>query len=422
MINLSNQNLNYLESEEDLIEVKPRKRQKSKVVQSLKLKFKKEENTKCKDDQETPNETGKSVIRITNEELNSSEMVFFCTPKAESNVKILPKKKTKHDGKESSQSTECEIIKSLYPETSSSNNFYAVVSERNIKTDTKDSLSINTVNNVVKELQTEENFVATVLAVNNLTTEIKTESYSMPPITTNIIPPTTNDTNGINIIPPAMTVNNLRTEIKTESNFEILTKTTGILETHNRQYQTSKEIGEKLTNQFSANSNHVTSLNESDKPIIKNECAQESDIFNINIKNKYINQNISTTDSNFSTATISDMSKLLIDKNLTVQSEPLEITDSSTTNYFPILNTNKSLFNKNVTLKSEAIERLPECYIGVMKQDNNVSEKQLINKWTIDEDKIILQTCKRVEDIEVLLETIKRRIPQRSVSEVRPLL
>lgn len=341
-------------------------------------------------------------------------MLFFCNSKAESNVKKLPKKKTKYDIKESSQSKKCESINSIYSETSSSNN--AVVSGRNNKIDTKDSLSIYTVDNVVKELQTEDN-----LAVNNLTIEIKTESYFMPPITTNVKPPTTNDTDGI--ILPAMTVNNLTTEIKTKSNSEPLTKTTGILETDNRQNQTSKEIGEKLTYQFSANSNRLTSLNESDKPVIKNEwCVQGSDIFNIEIKNEYINQNISTTDSNFSIATISNMNKLLANKNLTVQSEPLEITHSSATNSFPILNTSKSLFNKNVTIKSEAIERLPECYIGVMKQDNNESEKQLINKWTIDEDKIILQTCKRVEDIEVLLETIKRRIPQRSVSEVRPLL
>jgi len=79
---------------------------------------------------------------------------------------------------------------------------------------------------------------------------------------------------------------------------------------------------------------------------------------------------------------------------------------------------NKSLYDKNVEIKGEVVENLPNCYEDGRKQDNE-SEKQQINKWTIDEDKIILQTCKRVEDIEVLLETINRRIPQRSVSEVR---
>jgi len=77
------------------------------------------------------------------------------------------------------------------------------------------------------------------------------------------------------------------------------------------------------------------------------------------------------------------------------------------------------LLDKNVTIKSETTENLPECYGDRRKQDNNEPEEQQINKWTIDEDKIILQTCKRVEDIEVLLETINRRIPQRSVSEIQ---
>jgi hypothetical protein len=74
--------------------------------------------------------------------------------------------------------------------------------------------------------------------------------------------------------------------------------------------------------------------------------------------------------------------------------------------------------NEHITSKTGVIEKLPKCYVDVQKQDNEL-EKQSINKWTIDEDKIILQTCKRVEDIEVLLETINRRIPQRSVSEVK---
>lgn len=93
-------------------------------------------------------------------------------------------------------------------------------------------------------------------------------------------------------------------------------------------------------------------------------------------------------------------------------------TKFSNKDHFSATDSNKIILDENLTLKSESMENLPQCYTDVSKRDSNESEKQLINKWTIDEDKIILQTCKRVEDIEVLLETINRRIPQRSVSEV----
>lgn len=114
-----------------------------------------------------------------------------------------------------------------------------------------------------------------------------------------------------------------------------------------------------------------------------------------------------------------DISSISNKKQCDDNNTPIKLTESNFFASSTRSDINETLLDKNITIKNEAIDNLSECYVHVRnKRDNNESEKQMINKWTIDEDKIILQTCKRVEDIEVLLETINRRIPQRSVSEV----
>lgn len=322
-----------IESEEDLIDIKPKKRQKSKVVQSLKLKFKKEDSPKYKDDQEIYNETGKSIVHVNNEELNSSEMVFFCIPKSESSVKMLPKKKSK-DVTESVVPKECVVVNQLGSETMNVDTFNS--DAKNNEIDNKDVLNILNLNNV-----------------KNLSKEIKTE---------------------FNLTPSALTID-IVPKVKNEIELKL----------------TSQSINSNFSeNQLQPTTTSLIDQNDSNKTKeIKIETVEDIDINSIVSKKQCDNQNISTTlptDFYFSSNTVTDID------------EPLD---------------------GNLTTKSEVDKNLPECCVDVQKQDNNEFEKQLINKWTIDEDKIILQTCKRVEDIEVLLETINRRIPQRSVSEVR---
>jgi len=181
----------------------------------------------------------------------------------------------------------------------------------------------------------------------------------------------------LNILPSPVLIDNAPDDIKCE------------------QYQIPNQINAEFTNNatindFSENwkqscSIDQKSLDEPNNIKIKKEFVEDLDINSVSNKEQTDDQNTSTklTDGNLFTTTTSDIN------------------------------------NENITMKSEVIDNLPECYVHVRdRRDNNESEKQLINKWTIDEDKIILQTCKRVEDIEVLLETINRRIPQRSVSEV----
>lgn len=333
--------ITFIESEEDPIDVKPKKRQKSKVVQSLKLKYKKEENPKCcKDEQELCVETGKSIVHVTNEELKSSEMVFFCIPKAESSVKITPKKQLNVDIKENAILKDCENINQIKPE--SLDNINSDIFEK--------SMEIKT------EVFSDKNNVIDVLK------EIKKELHILPlPVTIDIVP---------------------EVDIKYEQN------------------QISNQIKIEFTNNitnsdFSETCNqldniHHKSLEESNKVKTKKELDEDLNISSLN--KRQCDQNTSTQ---------------LSDSNLLATTSDID----------------KTLLHENVTIKSETIDNLSECYVHAKdKQDNNESEKQLINKWTIDEDKIILQTCKRVEDIEVLLETINRRIPQRSVSEVRLFL
>lgn len=310
--------------------MKPKKRQKSKVVQSLKLKFKREESTKSKDDQELINDTGKSIVHVTNEELNSSEMVFFCIPKVDSSIKNLPKKKlgTK-DTKDNHMQKEIEIINQTNSETNCVNRLDSFVLEKN---NTDNSVFTKNSNDESKEIKNEINFIPTIVAINNVS----------------------------------------ELDFKCEQS-EVL---------NNQSLLIKSNFSENIT---STNNMHKNSSDELNIYAIKTEFINDSDTLKSEKQSNF--QNICT--------------KLTNEDN------------------FPATETSKIILDENITVKRESIENLPKCYTDVSKRDSNESEKQLINKWTIDEDKIILQTCKRVEDIEVLLETINRRIPQRSVSEVK---
>jgi len=377
-----------------LIEVKPKKRQKSKVVQSLKLKFKKEENTKCKY-QETCNEIGKSIVHVTNEELNSSEMVFFCIPKTkvESCTKIVPKKKIKLDDKEI-VTKECTINNQIRSKTLSSNILNLAVHEKNIEMNVNETLVVNSDYDTSKEIISKKNVIPQDMSIKNVP-ELYCISDDKKP----------------------------------------------------------KEIQIELINKPSEIISNIEPIDpdESDKNMYNKECIKGSDTRNFSYKKQFNNKNTltkSTGDSDFITSNISDKTEIhetILDENLTINNEFIEISNCSkstnktnkslidgdltiknkiverTDSVISTHGINKSLIDENIIIKSQTIESLPECYLNIKKQDKNETEKQLINKWTIDEDKIILQTCKRVEDIEVLLETINRRIPQRSVSEVKHL-
>lgn len=330
--------ITFIESEEDLIDVKPKKRQKSKVVQSLKLKYKKDENPKCKDEQDSCVETGKSIVHVTNEELKSSEMVFFCFPKAESSVKIIPKKKLKVDIKENATLKDYEIINQIKSESLDNLNSYVFEKSMEIKSEVCSDKNdvIDKSKKIKKELHFSPSPVTIVPDV-----DIKCEQYQIP------------------------------NQIKVEFPNNI----------------SNNDLSENCTQL--ADNIHQKGLGESNNLHIKREFDEDLDINSLSNEKQCDDQNISTklTGCKLFATTTSDI--------------------------------NTTLLQENITIKSEAIDNLSECYVHVSdKRDNNETGKQLINKWTIDEDKIILQTCKRVEDIEVLLETINRRIPQRSVSEV----
>lgn len=386
-------------------------------------------------------------------------MVFFYIPEKESNVKTS-KKKLKHDIKESLQQKKCETGNQINSETSILNNLNTVLSEIN----TENFLDINTVNNVSKELEIESNFILPDVTINNLATEternaaslivtnddlnnvskkiqidsnfilsvqtnnftkIKTESNTMPSVViNNDVNITSNEIKTENNIMSSTMPNidnTLSNEIKSEnyaasqSNIIDVISEINIL---NEQCHSLKEIKIESTNHPSViSSTHQPSSNALSKNEIKIEFIRDSNSYYSNNENGRDDQNISTksmANCDFSLS-IPDANKTLLDESLSV--EKTDYCFSTTDASIPS-KSNGSLFDENI-IKSESIESLSECYIDVKKQQNNESEKQLTNKWTIDEDKIILQTCKRVEDIEVLLETINRRIPQRSVSEAR---
>lgn len=385
-------------------------------------------------------------------------MVFFCIPEAESNIKILSKKKLKHDIKESSQQKKCETGNEIDSGTIL-NNLNTVLSEMN----TENFLDINIVSNVTKDIESKSNFMLPDVTISNLVTEtesnavsltgtndvlnnvpkemeidnnfilpihtnhftkIKTESNATPSsITNNDVNKISNEIKTENSIVPSTITNNidntLSNEVKSE-NYIASQSNIGVISEKNilnEQYHSVKEIKIESTHQPSVISSiHQTSSNELTKNKIKIELIGDSGSYNSNNENE-CDQNISTksmTDCDFSLTLIPDTDKTLLDESSSV--EKSDYCFSTTAASIPS-KANES-FNENI-IKSEAIESLSECYIDARKQQSNESDKQLTNKWTIDEDKIILQTCKRVEDIEVLLETINRRIPQRSVSEVK---
>lgn len=388
-------------------------------------------------------------------------MVFFCIPEAESSVKILSKKKLKHDIKESPQQKKCETGNHIDSGTSNLNNLNTVLSEMNAE----DFLDINTVNNVTKDIEMESNFILPDVTISNLTTEtesnaisltgtndvlnnvsqeieidnnfvlptqtnhftkIKTESNTTPSsVTNNDVNKILNEIKTENSIMPSTITNNidntLSNEVKSE-NYTASQSNIGVISDINilnEQCHSLKEMKIESTHQTSViSSTHQTSSNELTKNEIKMEFI-DSDPYNSNNENGS-DQNSSTksmADCDYSLTIIPDTNKTLLNESLSVEKSDYCF---STTAASSPSKANESLFDENL-IKSEAIESLSECYIDVRKQQKNESEKQLANKWTIDEDKIILQTCKRVEDIEVLLETINRRIPQRSVSEVKDL-
>lgn len=388
-------------------------------------------------------------------------MVFFCIPEAESSVKMLSKKKLKHDIKESPQQKKIETGNQIDSGTSILNNLNTVLTEMN----TENFLDINIVNDVTKDIEIKSNFILADVTISSLTTETESNAISLTgtndvlnvskeiEIDNNfILPIQTNDFTKIksesNIQPRAVTnndVNKISNEIKTENSIMPSTITNNIDDTLsnevkseyniasqsnisfiseinilNEQHHSLKEIKVKSTHQPSViSTTHQPSSNELTKNEIKIGFIRDCDPYNSNNENG-CDQNISTksmANYDFSLTIISDTNKTLLDESLSVEKSDYCF---STTAASISSKANESLFDENV-IKSEAIESLSECYIDVRKQQNKESEKQLTNKWTIDEDKIILQTCKRVEDIEVLLETINRRIPQRSVSEVRLL-
>lgn len=421
-------------------------------MQSLKLKFKKEENPKCKDDQEL-NEIGKSIVHVTNEELNSSEMVFFCIPKVDSSLKNLPKKKLNtKDTKENHTQKEIEIINQINSETYSLNKFNSVVLEKNNVITTDDSIDINNSNSISKEI----NFTPTV-AIDNV-----------QELDCNLKP--SEVLNKIEVV-----LNNQSLSIKKNSENCNLTSHMD----KNNSDKSIEAIKTEFIHDFSENDNPTSNIhnNGSDEsnicPIktefihdfsetsyVHKKSSDESDVHSIKIKlthdlceDNYITSNMHKNSSDevneqaIKTEVIHDLSEcnhtnsnmpknsadelnlcavktefiynsdtIKNEKECNFQSVSTElITDENVS----VIETNELLLNENIMIKSEAVENLPKCHADVSKRNNNESEKQQINKWTIDEDKIILQTCKRVEDIEVLLETINRRIPRRSVSEVK---
>lgn len=271
-------------------------------------------------------------------------MVFFCIPKAEPTIKILPTKKLKDDIKECLLKKEHEVINQNNQESHKINNLNAIVHKKsNVIID---QIKLNTIefddnlNSVKIERDNEVN--TDYLEKNTINKEVKTE-YTHIPLN-----------NTVNSIP---NIDNKCSQYQQESTESVI-----------RLFDPTSIINSEFSdncNQFYKN--HQENSNKISKQLIKKELNNDLDCCNSINKKQCDNQ-----DTSFKSTTVDCISAY-----------------KSTPSY---------------DNESKIIE--------------NKSEKQSINKWTIDEDKIILQTCKRVEDIEVLLETINRRIPRRSVSEV----
>lgn len=382
-------------------------------MQSLKLKFKKEDSPKCKEEQETYNESGKSIVHVTNEELNSSEMAFFCIPKTETSIKISPKKKHKIDVKENITQKESEIINQINTVTSNLNVSNSINQESSIKMNDKTFLDVNTSNNASKEIKPENNLIPSPLTISNsevdklkfeyqiftpnkiemsnqslkvksdLSQEINSTSITHQKKLNELIEETVtfldvNTSNNAskeiklenNLIPPPLVINNSVID-KLKCEYQILTPNE--IELSNQSLKVKTDLSQEIN---SSSNTHQKSLNELIKETVTNDITNQK---------PFVDQNASASLTN----------------------DCYSCGPSTST-----VDINESLLIENVTIKNDVNPPKPNIDI----------EKQLISKWTIDEDKIILQTCKRVEDIEVLLETIKRRIPLRSVSEVNMLL
>lgn len=327
-------------------------------------------------------------------------MVFFCIPKVDSSIKNVPKKKLNiKDIKDNHIQKEIEIVNQTNLETYCVNQLNSFVFEKN---NTNNSVIINSPIGESKEIKNEMNFMPATVTVNGV----------------------------------------LESDYKCEPN-EISNKVEVILNNQSLLMNNNFSENVSLTNDM-----HKNSSDELNIHLIKTEFIDNSGTLK---KEKQCSfQNISTK-SSYNHFPATGANKLLLDKNIATKCEAIDnlsecytkeiktkfINDSdisksdmqnnfqnTSTNFtnehhFSTTDTNKLFLDENVIVKSEATENLSECSTDVNKRNSHESVKQLINKWTIDEDKIILQTCKRVEDIEVLLETINRRIPQRSVSEVK---
>lgn len=427
------------------------------MVQSLKLKFKKEKSPKCKDDQEINNETGKSVVHVTNEDFDSSEMVFFCIPETESSVKRI-KKKLKVNVKESVMQKECVIINQINSETSNLDNLNLVVSEKNNEINTKDSLDINTVKNVsknkaeiicipqtviidnVQKIDSKQNKIGLTnqsLFINSDLYKYRNSSSNMcqKPLNESITSNKHNkkpfdDQNSTLTSDSYFTTADINEYINTTTKSEVENVPVCYVDLQNQDSKSvTTDINQSLINENIPIKSEFENLpkcyvdvqkqdNESTTMDIDKSLLEDNIEFK-NIPKCYVD--IPKQENNDSEKQL--INKWTIDENITIKNEFENLSECYTSvqkqdNESTTMNINKSLLEDNIEFKNEVIENVPKCYVDISKQENNDSEKQLINKWTIDEDKIILQTCKRVEDIEVLLETINRRIPQRSVSEV----
>lgn len=291
-------------------------------------------------------------------------MVFFCIPKTEPSIKILPKKKLKDDIKECSIKKENEVINqnNLGPYKISYLN--SVVHEKsNVIIEQITSNNTCKFDNLKSDRCEKDNEVIDdYLKKNTINKEIKIE---------------------YNFIPPSVTVNNVPPNIdnKCDQCQQIPT------ESEEKLFNKSSIINSEFSDNCNQSYNNQESSDKINKQIIKKDFIYDLDFSNISNKKQCDNQSTS------------------------LRSTTVDCISKTTT-------TDNSTSYENKIIKIENTEDLPKRLMDVRKQNENKSEKQSINKWTIDEDKIILQTCKRVEDIEVLLETINRRIPQRSVSEV----
>lgn len=354
-------------------------------------------------------------------------MVFFCIPKAESSIKVLPKKKVKVEVKEDIMQNEYNTISQINSEDNL-NNLNKLETEKNNEIDSDKHLNLNNIN-ISKEIKTEINSIPLTVVIDNVQEIVgQCEQQQVPGIiqiesTSQALP------NNDDFYKHSNSSNNNKYQEYLDTPNNCINKNEFTIDSDSSDINKEQlgnqnsDMNELLDENKTIKNEAIVNSFECYEIISKNDDGSEYKLINKWIVNE--NQIMLQTCKN-----IEDTPNSFIDKNeLILNSDYSDIknkkqfdiptTSTKSSNDCRQTDINKSLLDENITIKSEAIVNFPECYEGIRKNDDNGSENQLINKWTIDEDKIILQTCKRVEDIEVLLETIKRRIPQRSVSEVR---